>query len=273
MTARPAPVLPPFSLTSQVSGVLPLANGGSLGYIDGAKPTYNNYSQVGLEAGSAMVNGSLLTWNSPLTVSTSGIAALNYIYLYSNSGTATLEKSTTVPVWDSTLGYWKKTGDATRRCVFFVPKELNYNAWVCAKVAPRLWRMIFPGTNANSAGTQLEEDGMDTWSTVSLPNVLPATAIAAGVQGYLNNMTAAELGGAYCVAGFNPSSYTVNPDAGGTPFSVFDPAIPASGITAFLTQDVPLLAGSTLYVGTYPFSEVAGDVSGAGAVVSIVFEV
>ncbi|OWV62593.1 hypothetical protein ATY75_12275 [Rhizobium sp. N122] len=61
-----------------------------------------------------------------LQIPTSGISlapagetpgTLYYIYAFSSSGTPTLERSTTVPVFDTTLGYKVKTGDTSRTLV------------------------------------------------------------------------------------------------------------------------------------------------------------
>jgi len=81
-------------------------------------------TSLSLVSGEAIVNGELLVWTSAITWSgTSGTAPLNaaqlvHWYLYSDSGVATLEASTTAPIWDSGLSYAKKTGDTSRRWVF-----------------------------------------------------------------------------------------------------------------------------------------------------------
>ncbi len=87
------------------------------GMIRGARLTWNSTSEVGMAVGQADVNGALLSWSAALTLSKGTVAnsTLYYVYLYSNSGVATLEKSTTVPVWNATTQQFQKTGDATRR--------------------------------------------------------------------------------------------------------------------------------------------------------------
>lgn len=72
-------------------------------------------------------NGKRLTINgigevipsAGITLSASGLtpSTLYYIYAYMNSGTMTLEASTTVPVADTATGVQIKTGDATRSLV------------------------------------------------------------------------------------------------------------------------------------------------------------
>lgn len=87
-----------------------------------AKLVYDSANGYHVEPGSANVNGTLLVWESNITRASLTISAntLYYVYLYSNSGTPALEESTTVPVWDSALNYYKKTNDATRRCIGFI---------------------------------------------------------------------------------------------------------------------------------------------------------
>ena len=85
-----------------------------------AQLIYNTTTSVSLNPVSAEVNGTLLTWASPVVKS--GLTRLvadsvYYAYLYNSSGNANFDVSTTVPVWDSALEYWKKTGDNGRRCV------------------------------------------------------------------------------------------------------------------------------------------------------------
>lgn len=84
---------------------------------------YLSNTSVRIVPGKAVVNGKLLEWTSNLDLSmTSGVAPLaaanvGYVYLYDNAGTPTLEGSTTAPEYNAALGYWRKTGDSTRRCV------------------------------------------------------------------------------------------------------------------------------------------------------------
>ena len=89
-------------------------NGGQLLYVGAAA-----YSVL---PGSVLVNGALLSWSSNIARTGLSLTAntLYYVYLYSNSGTPAVEESTTAPAWDTTLAYWKKTGDATRRCIGFI---------------------------------------------------------------------------------------------------------------------------------------------------------
>lgn len=76
-------------------------------------------------SGRAVVNGTLLEWESDITWSGSSgsaplaAAGMVYGYLYdSGGGTAALEVSTTAPEFNATHKYWRKTGDSSRRCVW-----------------------------------------------------------------------------------------------------------------------------------------------------------
>lgn len=64
----------------------------------------------------------MLSWAANITRSSLSFSAntLQYVYLYSNSGVAALEESTTVPVWDTTLNTWVKTGNTSRRCIGYL---------------------------------------------------------------------------------------------------------------------------------------------------------
>lgn len=67
-----------------------------------------------------IINGAMETIPSAgvtLTVSGKTTYTIYYVYAYMNSGTMTLEVSTTVPVINSTTGVMQKTGDATRTLV------------------------------------------------------------------------------------------------------------------------------------------------------------
>lgn len=86
---------------------------------NGAQMTYMTGTSYRVEAGSAIVNNQMLVWSSPITRTgvTMVSGTIQYCYLYSNNGTPAMEESTTVPVWDSTFQYYKKTGDVSRRCI------------------------------------------------------------------------------------------------------------------------------------------------------------
>lgn len=112
------------TMMAQISTLKPLGVG------DGAaaKPTFGQcvLTKSGTSLKLAPANGNLLTINGvPQVVPSAGITlappATNntsyYIYAYMNSGTMTLEASTTANVTDSTTGMEVKSGDATRTLV------------------------------------------------------------------------------------------------------------------------------------------------------------
>lgn len=94
------------------------------GYIqeNSAQLLYVGAQAYSVLPGSADVNGTLLTWAANIARTGLSLTAdtIYYVYLYSSSGTPAVEESTTVPVWDSALNYYKKTGDATRRCIGWI---------------------------------------------------------------------------------------------------------------------------------------------------------
>lgn len=108
------------------SGNVSVTSGGGAsdpGYSRGASYKWNSTTSYSVLPGAAMVNGMLLSWSADI-VRTPTLTAntLVYIYLYDNAGTPAALESTTAPVWDPALGYFKLGGgtpDATRRCLGF----------------------------------------------------------------------------------------------------------------------------------------------------------
>lgn len=144
---------------------------------------YVDDNSVRLKAGKAVVNGTLLEWSGNVDLNmTSGVAPLAaagiaYAYLYSNSGTATLEGSTTAPEYNEAAGYWRKTSDSTRRCVGWF--------YVWATTTPT-YRVVPFTTNLISdrcAETVLSADYVDASNSFSVvsPRVLSLTTQSAGV--------------------------------------------------------------------------------------------
>lgn len=124
------------ALTSLNGYAATLTNGGCVNPVAGSATyalTFNcalNNGYLGLSAGSLyfcphqgnslFINGSIITIPSACaTLTNSGLSASTYyyIYAYSNSGTLTLEASTTGHSTNTTYGYEQKTGDATRALV------------------------------------------------------------------------------------------------------------------------------------------------------------
>jgi hypothetical protein len=163
----------------------------------GAYLIWNSTSSISLAAGSAAVNGVVLTWASLLTLSglTPTANTVYYVYLYSSGGSAAIEVSATVPEWDSSLNYWKKTADATRRCVGYyaangsgqVRKFLNF-------VNGRTSEFIIVdggGTGRRLLnGVTISTD----WTLFSFGAFVPANASHAWVNMYVSSPTVGETG-------------------------------------------------------------------------------
>ena len=87
------------------------------GAIRGCRLSYDAAGTIGATSGALDINGTLYTNSAAVTLALSGLTADQWRYAYAKADGAgwALELSSTVPVWDATLGYQKKTGDATRR--------------------------------------------------------------------------------------------------------------------------------------------------------------
>lgn len=145
-----------------------------------AKLTYVGTQAYSVSVGTADVNGTLLTWASNISRSSLSFSAdtLYNVYLYSNSGTPAVEESTTAPVWDSTLNYWKKTGDNTRRWIGYLSTDASglIRKFVHIIISGRISEIIFvdgstTGKAAVNAGTQSA-----SWASFSLSPLVPVPA-------------------------------------------------------------------------------------------------
>lgn len=123
----------------------------SANHIQGLTYSYVDADTITIAAGSAMVNGTLLTLasaqNEDVTITGSAIDAW-YIYAYNNSG-IDFEFSTTEPVFETTYGTWVKTGDATRRCIGKIFSNASNNIQPFAVAANKYEINII---NTNSTG-------------------------------------------------------------------------------------------------------------------------
>lgn len=169
--------------------------------------TYITGTSYRLEAGSAIVNDKMLTWSNPITrtglTMTSG--SMPYVYLYaSGTSTAALEESTTAPVWDSTLSYYKKTNDPTRRCIGFL-QALGVNT-----IRPfiniakeRISEFIYIDGVSDSGGKLLVNQVASTaaWTAIPMTNIVPVHTIEAWIIGKLILPTSADDG----TLGLSPS--------------------------------------------------------------------
>ena len=163
--------------------------------------------------GEAVVNGELLSWTSDITwIGTSGsaplaAAGLVYGYLYSNSGTPTLEVSTTAPEWDSTNRYWRKTSDSTRRCI--------WAGYVWATTAPDY--RIVPFT-AVSRGNEAEVffdteyiDASNQWDIATADMIMVNSGTATTATSFSLTQIGVHASHWWCSAKLNTSA--VNTDA------------------------------------------------------------
>lgn len=152
------------------------------GYFDdmGGKLTWNSATGYQVEAGAGNINGTTLTWSAAITRSSLSLSAdtLYNVYLYSNSGTAAIEESTTAPVWDSTIKHWKKTGDATRRWIGYLSTDAsgNIRKFVHILLGGRASEIIF--VDGSVTGKSVVSAGSTTgsWVSFSLSPLVPVPA-------------------------------------------------------------------------------------------------
>ena len=228
-------------------------------------------STVTMAAGSFDVNGTLVPWTSPLTLNVGTLAASTLYYVYLTTGGA-LEKSTTVPVFDATLNYWKKTGDATRRCVghFWSTSTSALAPFAMDKVSgtTRTRRVVYTEQLA-AAGEHPFSGSTVAWVAESLSDQIPANAIRAVCQGYVLNT----LGTAQdCGFSINGSSPVYTSDSGSGDFSIYVLGLAGGATAPFLTAEIVLLNGATLYISSWGGSSQADAVASA-AVTGVVIEI
>lgn len=95
------------------------------GHIEFDSPQHITYDatdpdKVTIAAGRGWIDDEYLEWSAQNDAGTFSAEGLHYVYLYNNAGTVDIDKSATVPAWNSARGFWIKTGDATRRCIGWV---------------------------------------------------------------------------------------------------------------------------------------------------------
>lgn len=180
----------------------------SRGYIseNAGQMTYITGTSYRVEAGAADVNGTMLAWSSPITRSsltfTSG--TMNYVYLYSNAGTPAVEESTTAPVWDGDLNYYKKTGDNTRRCIGFLQAyAVNTVRPFSNHVRGRVSEFYYIDGSSDNAGRTPVSNQASTsaWTAVVMTTLIPAHTKDVLLIAKLNLATAGDDG----TIGLSPS--------------------------------------------------------------------
>lgn len=139
----------PSTPYSYVIPISPLSEERNKGYIRelSSKLVFDSVNSYHVEPGAADINGSIITWDSNINRSGLSLLAntLYNVYLYNNNGTASIEESTTNPIWDSSLLYMKKTGDATRRWVgyFSTDASNNIRKFLHSLIGNRMSEIIF----------------------------------------------------------------------------------------------------------------------------------
>lgn len=153
-------------------------------YEYGSKMVWNSTTGYSVTAGRKLVNGKILTWTSDINRSGLSLTAstLYNAYLYDNSGTPAVEESTTVPQWDPTYRYWRKTGDASRRFLgtLYSNSSSNIIRFLCELVNnrsleyyyipddPDFYQTPFLVVNGGSSSA--------SWANINLSSTIPPAA-------------------------------------------------------------------------------------------------
>ncbi len=160
----------------------PVGGAGANGYIqeNSAQLLYVGNQAYSVLPSTVDVNGTLLTWASNIARTSLSLSAntLYNVYLYSSSGTAAVEESTTAPVWDSTLNAYKKTGDATRRWIGYLSTDASgyIRKFVHVLCGGRVSEIIF--VDGSVTGKSVVNGGTTTgsWASFSLSPFVPVPA-------------------------------------------------------------------------------------------------
>lgn len=154
------------------------------GHIVDANCVWNTSTSYHVEPGEALVNGALLSWSA--NIARTGLALVAnsayYVYLFSSAGAAAVEESTVAPVYDISLGYYKKGGttpDSTRRCIGYFPTGASgaIRRFFCVAIGKtRDMHHILESDDV--APLLLLSGGASTgaWTQVSAGSLLPAHA-------------------------------------------------------------------------------------------------
>lgn len=163
------------------------------GYIqeNSAQLTYITGSSYRVEAGSMDINGTLITWSNPVTRPSVSLTSgtMNYVYMGASGTFPFLEESTTIPVWDGALNYYKKTGDDTRRCIGLLQAlTTNTIRRFLNTVSGRTFEFIYVDGVLTDHAVVSGGTGTTSWFPVPLATFVPVHATHA----YMN----IRLGGA-----------------------------------------------------------------------------
>ena len=150
-----SPVLTAPALGTPASGVLTNCTG--VVSTGTARLLFVSTTSMSLSVGNVPLKIGAVWSNKPITsaatISNSGLSAstLYYCYLYDNSGTSTLELSTTSHSSDGTYGVEIKTGDATRTLVGMI--RTNSSSQFADSATARLTRSWFSDRGYNGENT------------------------------------------------------------------------------------------------------------------------
>lgn len=227
----------------------PIGAGSNKGYIqeNSAKLLYVGTQAYSVLPGSADVNGTLLTWAANIARTSLSLTAntLYYVYLYSNSGTPAVEESTTVPVWDSALNYYKKTGDGTRRCIGWIEASAtNTIRKFLNTVMNRVSEIIYTDGADFATAKRVVVAGTTTgsWASFSLAPFVPAHATHAYMIGKIGFVASGDDG----ALGLSPIDLGSS-TASEAPFVVRDRGAAAGVSTFFGHTWFPISTPQTYY--------------------------
>jgi hypothetical protein len=154
-------------------------SGPPLGHIEDLSYRWDSATQYTVLAGKVLVNGALLTVAQTARTPTLTANTLLYVYVFNNAGTAVIEESTTAPVWDPALQYFKLGGaapDANRRCIgFFVTDGTPAIRRFRVLVFSRLRQFQYIDGTIKRYVNGVASDA--AWTSFSLAPFVPAHAI------------------------------------------------------------------------------------------------
>lgn len=172
-----SPLVTPVAKASYISSLL------GRGYIreNSAQLLYVGAQAYSVLPGAADVNGVYLEWAANIARTSISLTAdtIYYVYLYSNSGTPAVEESTTVPVWDSALNYYKKTGDDTRRCIGWIEASATNTLRKFLNIVQgRISEIIYLDGDDPATDRRVLASGTTTgsWASFSLAPLVPSHA-------------------------------------------------------------------------------------------------
>jgi len=160
-----------------------------------------------------------------------------------------MEESTTAPVWDTTLDYYKKTGDSTRRCIGFlmIPNANTIQKFVNL-VQTRTSEFLFVDEAATGRTPINNALSTGTWTSFSMSTIIPSNAIEVGFIAKLILATAGDQG----TLGLSPISLGTAAANASAPYQVRGRA-EASGANIFFGNTwMSIVVPQTYFYRTLP---------------------